>query len=98
VPGVRMSGVFLLPGVGPALAALRNGVLGCGRAFGVVVMVCSGDRRSFLRADSDILGAVVVVEFAMGLLIAIEKTRRWDALSLHPRLILPRLTLVDVYR
>lgn len=62
MPGVRMSGVLLLPGVGPALAARRNGVVGCERAFGVVVMLRSGDSRGFLRADSDMVGAIDVVE------------------------------------
>lgn len=63
VPGVRKSGVFLLPGVGPgsALAALRNGVLGCIRAIGVVARLRSGDMRCFLRAESDMVGDVVVV-------------------------------------
>jgi uncharacterized protein (UPF0179 family) len=52
------------------------------RAFRVVVMVRSGDRRCFLREDSDIVRAVVVVEYAMGVLITVAKTRRWDAPSL----------------
>jgi hypothetical protein len=55
VPGVRISGVFRLPGVGPALTARRKGVLGCRRAFGVVSIVRSGDMRCFLRADSDMV-------------------------------------------
>jgi hypothetical protein len=44
-------GVLLLPGVGPALMARRKGVDGSVRAlaFGVA----SGDKRCFLRADSD---------------------------------------------
>jgi hypothetical protein len=59
VPGVRRSGVFLLPGVGPALAARRKGVLGWRRALGVMVRLRSGDVRCFLRAESDIAGAVL---------------------------------------
>lgn len=84
--GVRTSGVFLLPGVGagPALAALWKGVLGGKRAFGVVVAIFSGDKRSFFRADSDMAGAIVGAEWAMRLLIATGETRRWDAPSLRP--------------
>jgi hypothetical protein len=55
VPGVRISGVFRLPGVGPALAARRKGVLGCKRAVGVAAVEPSGDERCFLRADSDMV-------------------------------------------
>jgi hypothetical protein len=55
VPGVRTSGVRLLPGVGPALAARRKGVLGCRRALGVVCTARSGDGRCFFRAESDML-------------------------------------------
>jgi uncharacterized protein (UPF0179 family) len=52
------------------------------RAFRVVVMVRSGDRRCFLREDSAIVRAVVVVKYAIGVLIAVAETRRWDAPSL----------------
>jgi len=82
VPGVRRRGVFLLPGVGPALAARRKGVLGCMRAIGVVAKLRSGDKRCFLRADSDMVGAGVVVKCVTCLLTAVGETRRWDAPSL----------------
>jgi hypothetical protein len=52
------------------------------RAFRVLVMVRSGDRRCFLREDSAIVRAVVVVKYAIGVLIAVAETRRWDAPSL----------------
>jgi hypothetical protein len=63
VPGVRKVGVLLLPGVGPALTARRNGVMGSERAlaFGVATASCPGERRCFLRAES----AMVVVAVAM---------------------------------
>lgn len=62
VPGVRNVGVFRLPGVGPALLNARpNGVLGRMRASltGVLSPWRAGDRRCFLRADSDMVVAVV---------------------------------------
>lgn len=58
VPGVRRSGVFRLPGVGPALTARRKGVLGCIDAFRVVSIVRSGDIRCFLRAASDMIAGL----------------------------------------
>jgi hypothetical protein len=63
VPGVRKVGVLLLPGVGPALIARRNGVMGSGRAlaFGVATASRPGERRCFLRAES----AMTVVVVAM---------------------------------
>lgn len=54
VPGVRKVGVLRLPGVGPALIARRNGVIGSVRAVAFGVAATSGDRRCFLRADSAI--------------------------------------------
>jgi uncharacterized protein (UPF0179 family) len=45
------------------------------RAFRVVVMVRSGEKRCFLREDSDIVRAVVVEKYAMGVLIAVAETR-----------------------
>jgi hypothetical protein len=57
VPGVRISGVFLLPGVGPALTARWKGVLGWWRALGVVASMESGDVRCFFRAESDMAAA-----------------------------------------
>jgi hypothetical protein len=64
VPGVRRSGVFLLPGVGPALAARLKGVLGWMRALGVVARAPSGEVRCFLRADSDMFVAGSIVVYA----------------------------------
>lgn len=70
VPGVRNVGVFLLPGVGPALTARRKGVLGWMRAslFGVLSVSRCGERRCFLRADSAMvvgtMQAVLYVELA----------------------------------
>jgi len=64
VPGVRRSGVFLLPGVGPALAALLNGVLGSMRALGVAMGARSGEGRCFLRADSDMVVADLAVKYS----------------------------------
>jgi hypothetical protein len=63
VPGVRKVGVLLLPGVGPALIARRNGVLGSGRAFafGVASASRSGEKR-FLRAESDMAGVAVAMQ------------------------------------
>lgn len=55
VPGVRKVGVLRLPGVGPALMARRKGVIGSVRAVAFGVAAISGDKRSFLRADSAIL-------------------------------------------
>ena len=55
VPGVRKVGVLRLPGVGPALIARRNGVMGSVRAVASGVASTSGDRRCFLRADSAIV-------------------------------------------
>lgn len=52
VPGVRKVGVRPA-GVGPALIARRKGVAGSLRAVAFGVAAVSGDRRCFLRADSD---------------------------------------------
>jgi hypothetical protein len=46
--------MVLLPGVGPALMARRNGVIGV-TLSGVLCSSRSGERRCFLRADSAIL-------------------------------------------
>jgi len=63
VSGVRNAGVFRLPGVGPALKARRKGVTGVRASWlGSVSSWCSGERRIFLRADSDmVVWAVVCV-------------------------------------
>ena len=85
VPGVRKVGVFLLPGVGPALAARRNGVLGWMRASacGVSFVVRSGEMRCFLRADSDMV--VPAVEVRSGLVDGRQGNASVgrDFLSLH---------------
>ena len=56
VPGVRKVGVGAA-GVGPVLIARRKGVMGSVRAVAFGVAAISGDRRCFLRADSDDIAA-----------------------------------------
>lgn len=76
VPGVRKVGVFLLPGVGPALMARRKGVVGgnCAMLLGVPSIARSGDDRCFLRADSDMIAALVVI--SSGIVVDMLETRR----------------------
>ena len=59
MPGVRAVGVLLLPGVGPALMARRNGVVSWRGAplLGVICTWRSGERCCFLRAESAIVVA-----------------------------------------
>lgn len=77
VPGVRKVGVLRLPGVGPALMARRKGVVGwvCAVAFGVAAT--SGDRRCFLRADSDMVALVEECDKQSGLVDERQDSRGW---------------------
>ena len=82
VPGVRTIGVRLLPGVGPALTARRNGVTSWSVALllGVACASPSSEGRCFLRADS----AIVQLQHPAAssrVWIDVRETRRLDATS-----------------